>query len=151
MPRRTAFNKVQQLTVWQRDTWHCRYCLEAVLFGPAIQLLDPLNPGHGYYQPHGKHGAMLRLFAIRWASVDHILPVIQGGDDSFDNLATSCMECNIAKNASAPSPERPLREVPDEIVSLNWDGLMRLYPLLVDAPNEWTRAIEQAAPQPHGS
>ncbi len=45
MPRRTAFSKVQQLTVWQRDTWHCRYCLEAVLFGPAIQLLDCAHHG----------------------------------------------------------------------------------------------------------
>jgi flavodoxin len=29
--------------------------------------------------------------------VDHILPVYEGGDNSFENLITSCKQCNIGK------------------------------------------------------
>lgn len=33
------------------------------------------------------------------ATLDHIQPVSQGGDNSFDNLATSCLHCNSQRGA----------------------------------------------------
>lgn len=30
--------------------------------------------------------------------IDHVRPVSQGGSDDFDNLAASCVECNIGKS-----------------------------------------------------
>lgn len=34
------------------------------------------------------------------ATLDHIQPVSQGGDNSFDNLATSCFHCNTSRRAT---------------------------------------------------
>lgn len=33
------------------------------------------------------------------ATLDHVTAVSQGGDNSFENLITSCRECNSKKNA----------------------------------------------------
>ncbi len=34
------------------------------------------------------------------ATLDHIQPVSEGGDNSFDNLATSCFHCNTSRRAT---------------------------------------------------
>ena len=33
------------------------------------------------------------------ATLDHIQPVSEGGDNSFDNLVTSCLHCNSKRGA----------------------------------------------------
>ena len=38
---------------------------------------------------------------------DHVVPVVEGGPDSEDNLITSCQDCNLGKAASPAT--RPLR------------------------------------------
>jgi predicted Rossmann fold nucleotide-binding protein DprA/Smf involved in DNA uptake len=32
--------------------------------------------------------------------VDHVVPVAEGGDDSLENLVTSCVSCNRGRNAA---------------------------------------------------
>jgi hypothetical protein len=32
------------------------------------------------------------------ATLDHVKPVAEGGDNSFDNLLTACWDCNSTKN-----------------------------------------------------
>ncbi len=32
------------------------------------------------------------------ATLDHVKPVVEGGDNSFDNLVTACLDCNSHKN-----------------------------------------------------
>lgn len=32
------------------------------------------------------------------ATLDHVMPVTQGGDNSFSNLVTACLDCNSRKN-----------------------------------------------------
>lgn len=34
--------------------------------------------------------------------IDHVVPVIQGGDGSIENLVLSCPDCNLSKSARAP-------------------------------------------------
>ena len=43
--------------------------------------------------------------------VDHIVPVVDGGDNSQDNLITSCFDCNRGKGKnSLDSTPKPLKE-----------------------------------------
>jgi 5-methylcytosine-specific restriction endonuclease McrA len=35
------------------------------------------------------------------ATLDHLKPVSEGGDNSFDNLLTACLNCNSRKNRKA--------------------------------------------------
>jgi 5-methylcytosine-specific restriction endonuclease McrA len=32
------------------------------------------------------------------ATLDHVTPVAEGGDNSFGNLVTACLDCNSRKN-----------------------------------------------------
>lgn len=42
--------------------------------------------------------------------VDHIVPVVQGGDNDPTNLITSCEDCNAGKGAKTPTGAVPTRE-----------------------------------------
>lgn len=44
----------------------------------------------------------LRRASIRELNVDHVLPRSRGGPSSWDNLVTSCRECNLRKGRSTP-------------------------------------------------
>jgi hypothetical protein len=46
-------------------------------------------------------GKQLTRFTV---TLDHVKPVAEGGDNSFDNLVTACLDCNSRKN------KRPLGE-----------------------------------------
>lgn len=37
-------------------------------------------------------------------SLDHVIPVSSGGDNSFDNLRTLCLTCNLKKGSLAGRP-----------------------------------------------
>lgn len=42
--------------------------------------------------------------------VDHIVPVVEGGDNDDDNLVTACQDCNLGKGAKS------LADVPQSLV-----------------------------------
>ena len=63
--KRESITKADQLHVFDRDNWTCKYCGVPVFFSPTLKLLENLSPGHGYYHQHGKRGEMLRLFQMR--------------------------------------------------------------------------------------
>jgi len=46
-------------------------------------------------------------------TVDHVLPVSRGGEDSWDNLVCACVDCNNKKGDRTPEEARmPLRRKP---------------------------------------
>ena len=140
---RKNFTKAEQLCVWQRDAWHCRYCLSPVFFSPALKLLEGLSPGHGYYHRNGKTGEMLPLFQWGWASVDHIVPVTANGTNEPVNLVTACWRCNLRKNDSLPSNSDPVLAIPEDLRTLRWDGLASVYERLVEPKDSWCRLIAE--------
>ena len=139
MPR-DAIPKRLQFSVFCRDHWHCRYCLEAVFFNPTLELLEQLSPGHGYYHPHSKADARLALFRQRFASADHIVPVSYEGPTIAENLVTACWECNLDKSARDPI-NFEIQDVPVSLASLRWDGLASVYPKLPGAKAAWANII----------
>lgn len=127
-----------QLKIWHRDGWLCRYCGEPIFFAPALQQLDQMNPGHGYYHPNGRHGSMLELLAKRWASIDHVHPHARGGEDSEDNYVSACWECNN-RMGDRPRKLPPLRR-PDS----DWDGLSSIYPqLIMNSSDPWLGLLQK--------
>lgn len=59
--------------VWIRDRYRCRYCGVSVL-APGPNIPNEMA-----------------------ATVDHKVPRSKGGDNTKDNLVTSCARCNAAK------------------------------------------------------
>lgn len=60
--------------VFERDAWICGICSDPV--DPAIDWPDP-----------------------RSRSLDHVIPLVHGGEHSFDNAQLAHLECNIRKGA----------------------------------------------------
>ena len=138
---RVSIPKRLQLTVFYRDCWHCRYCMQPVFFNPALKLLNNLSPGHSYYHPNGKAGESLELFQWRFASADHFNPVALGGENTEHNLVTSCFRCNLEKRDGDPG-NYALKGVSSEVEHLNWDGFASIYLKLPGADPVWAKLIE---------
>jgi hypothetical protein len=139
---RVSISKEQQIGIFIRDSWHCRYCLQPMFFAPTLKLLENLSPGHSYYHRNGLTGKMLPLFFRAWASVDHIKPVALGGDNTDTNLIAACWKCNLDKSNSEIREDQ-IKAITDEIKNLGWDGLCSLYPKLSKPEDGWSRLIRK--------
>jgi 5-methylcytosine-specific restriction endonuclease McrA len=140
---RITITKNEQLQVFKRDNWTCKYCGDSVFFGPTLKLLEEISPGQGYYHPRGKSGEMLKLFRTKLASVDHINPVSKGGQNDIANYATACWDCNVSLNDKVENKPSPDKINQDNIES-NWDGLVSLYPKLTKKNNSWVKLIRDS-------
>ena len=130
-----AIDNGQKLRIWQRDSWHCRYCLEPVFFAPTLKLLGDLSPGHSHYQSHGAQHSMLPLLGNGWAMTT---PREASETDEDVDYLTACWSC-IGKKRGNPSLE--VKEVSAEIEGLNWDGMSSVYPELPGGNGSWSRLI----------
>lgn len=63
--------------VFERDGWSCYLCCRAT--DPDASPFDPSSP-----------------------TVDHVVPLSQGGAHSLANARTACLHCNSAKQAGPP-------------------------------------------------
>lgn len=137
--------KKDQLLIWMRDNWHCRYCSAPVFFPPFLKLLNKINPNHLYYHPNGKEGEILELFQWGWATIDHINPVTLGGKNIFSNYVTSCWKCNLMyknKPVGIGKPE------PHSRIESKWDGFCGAYlhvlKLMGKKRDEWAKILENS-------
>ncbi len=142
MAKRVSIPKAQQLRIFFRDSWHCRYCLKPVFFSPTLKLFEELTPGHSYYHRNAKTGKMLPLFQWTWASADHVKPVTRFGENSEPNLVTACWECNLKKRDSEIGEDQ-IKSITDEIRNLHWDGLCSMYPKVIKKDDGLSRLIKK--------
>lgn len=97
MPRGKIKWATKQAVI-ERDGPHCRYCGVTARWGWRRDAKGHLRPWIG--PP---------------LSLDHVVPVILGGDDSVDNLVVACEPCNRRKfTGPAPAllPSRPVSFLP---------------------------------------
>ena len=47
-----------------------------------------------------------RKFPTKELSLDHVIPRVQGGEDSWDNLVCACVRCNARKGGRTPGQAR---------------------------------------------
>ena len=61
-------------------------------------------------------------------SIDHVMPRSRGGGDSWDNVTTACMRCNVRKGNRTPQEAAmPLRKMPRRpLSSLSFDAVRQI-------------------------
>jgi 5-methylcytosine-specific restriction endonuclease McrA len=159
--RRNAPKNIQ-VKVLRRDRWLCRWCGYPVIFAPAIKYLaeyirqDGFNEPLAYYDLHWTRRDA-PLLDHMGAVIDHVEAHSGGGPSVISNLVTSCNKCNARKSnrpADVFSRRSPLILVNGKYGEPeNWDGLSRLFIVLVEknlsdatkTEREWLRALKSSA------
>lgn len=72
-----GYESYERIHVFVRDCWTCQICFELV--DDTLQYPDPYSK-----------------------SIDHIIPVVRGGPDTFDNVQLAHLVCNNRKKAKMP-------------------------------------------------
>lgn len=119
----------EQLAVYQRDGFTCRYCDTPTVFVGAIAALAELYPDQLSYDFNWNLERSHGLLWILTASLDHIVP---GFSNDRSNLVTSCSLCNYTKGTRSieelgwrdPQQAQQMPRTP-------WDGLAGEYRGLV--------------------
>jgi DNA-directed RNA polymerase subunit RPC12/RpoP len=68
---------VNRLEIFERDGYACQYCKKRV--------------------------AIKHRNRLRWATIDHVIPLSKGGAHSPDNIVTACFSCNSRKGNRIPN------------------------------------------------
>jgi hypothetical protein len=105
-----------EMAIFQRDGWLCRYCARPTILRPVINLLytlysEQLNWSGGWTPKPD--------FPMHWshaATVDHVWPQALGGTHAPGNLVTACYACQDAKNDKLSWKPQPV------VASSDWGG-----------------------------
>jgi 5-methylcytosine-specific restriction endonuclease McrA len=139
----------EQLRVFRRDRFTCRYCGKRTIFIPVLRILSSLYPDKVPFHPHWRWNATHPAYWTHGASCDHLVPVSRGGGSVHANLITACYQCNSIKQHWLLEELRwnllPPSEDPE------WDGLSGSYLALCELTSashqqyhfSWTRAIRE--------
>lgn len=89
-------NAKEELEIFERDGWKCRYCGCRVISKKAKDVFTKIFPKEAYWgrKWSEKHNALKTLMV----SLDHILPHSRGGNNNPLNLVTSCVPCQFGRN-----------------------------------------------------
>ena len=113
-----------ELSIYERDGWHCRFCNVPVVSKDVRKRLNKLFPDAARWG--SKNIEKHRALSILESSLDHITPHSRGGDNSLLNLVTACGPCQFGRGGwtiEEVGINNPLSRAP---VLDGWDGLRRL-------------------------
>ena len=113
-----------EMEVFCRDGWRCRYCGTRVVSRQARKILIEEFPVETHWvRAENERHASLQCQA---ASLDHILPHSRGGDNERENLVTACGPCQFGRNQWTLEEVGFMdpRDFPPRVDE--WDGLLRL-------------------------
>ncbi len=73
-------------------------------------------------------------------SIDHVIPRSRGGQDSWENVTTACLACNVLKGNRTPQEaEMPLRRLPYRpLSSLNFEASKQIHS---GKHKEWSKYV----------
>lgn len=83
--------------VFKRDDYTCQYCGAKVI---PKEVFDSYSKfvGKKFFRATGTNNERYGIVLAFRANADHVVPWIQGGRTSPENLVTSCWSCNYGKS-----------------------------------------------------
>jgi hypothetical protein len=119
--------------VFRRDHYQCRYTGIKLITHPMLELLSYLLPSHFPYDnpPSGSDKGSKNthlLVWVLWPSVDHIIPVSQGGLNEMSNYTTANSKFNMF-NGNILNEHLGLEFL--DAADKNWKGLEDEYQSLL--------------------
>ena len=73
-------------------------------------------------------------------SIDHVVPRSRGGDDTWENVTTACLSCNVRKGNRTPKEaDMPLKRVPRRpLSSLSFEATRQIHS---GRHSEWAKYV----------
>jgi 5-methylcytosine-specific restriction endonuclease McrA len=116
--------KKEQVAIFCRDGWRCRFCGAMVICKSARSVLTRTFPSETRWlgPEFQRHSALYALAS----SLDHIVPHSRGGKHEYSNFITACYCCQFGRGEWTLEESQLLdpRDRPPIVDS--WDGLRRL-------------------------
>lgn len=124
-----SYTPRQMLAVFRRDGFIDRHSGERLVLPAALRVVSKLLP---VAFPFHKNWKVDQTHPAYWdlaATVDHVVPIADGGDNSSDNLVTTSQRMNSAKNRWTLEQLGWTLHSPGDIK--DWDGLCAAFVALV--------------------
>lgn len=93
--------------LFRRDGYCCHWCGRLVIRVADIAPWRIMAKPSRWVQFVSDSGDVLRAWV---ASVDHVKPLRDGGDNRFDNLVTACRDCNNRRTTHKRQPKLVCRK-----------------------------------------
>lgn len=142
------------VAVFVRDCWTCRYCGSRTIAPPVLRALSLLYPDRFPHHPNWEAGRFHPAYSLLSTSLDHVRPGARGGSwRQRRNLVAACWPCNSGK-ADFTIEELGWDLLDEADVRSDWDGLIRLYPALLQSAGQlgqtsyhsrWVRSLTALA------
>lgn len=97
MPNKSVGQKAEKIFV--RDKGRCYYCQQKVVLERHLKHPNVLRyrRSRGLFLAFTINGKDKRM---RMGNIDHVMPIINGGTDNYNNLVLSCATCNCQRHAT---------------------------------------------------
>ena len=149
--RSRRYTEFQSMRVFLRDGFVDRYTGTRLVFPPVLRLLGRLLPDEFPAHPNWKMDESHIVYWELFPTIDHVIPIARGGENTDENWVCTSMRSNQAKlNWTLEELGWKLR--PPGLLS-EWDGLTTWFvdyakanPNSLDTPyaRRWLRAAARA-------
>ena len=138
---RPGISKQKALRILRRDKFTDRYTGQQLLFPPVLAVISynlPAEfPSHNNWKFSETHQAYWDLCPM----IDHVIPVVQGGNNCDDNLVTTSPITNARK--SQFTPEQAGLNLMDPTELNDWDGML---PWFMDYVRKYPEFLDKNVP-----
>lgn len=125
LPQKRQYSKYQMCKVFLNDGFIDRYSGDKLIFPGLIKILTIEFPDIFKYHRNWKMSETHMIYWELFPTIDHLIPIARGGQDSEDNWITTSMIRNSAK--SNWTIEEIGWKLHDKGQLNNWDGLINYF------------------------
>lgn len=123
--KKRRITDAERVRIFLRDGFIDRYSGDPLVFPGVLRLLSHLLPDEFPYHPNWKTDACHPIYWQLYPTIDHLLPLAQGGADEPDNWVCTSMLHNSAKANWALDDLGWMLYPPGQCAE--WDGLPRWF------------------------
>ncbi|MFE1242991.1 HNH endonuclease [Fictibacillus sp. NPDC058756] len=130
-----SYSKALMLRVFMKDGFIDRYSGQKLIFPPVLRILSMSYPEEFPFHPNWKMSECHPAYWDLLPTIDHIIPIAKGGDNTEENLVSTSMMRNSAKSNFTLEELGWQLHSPGKIE--NWDGQVSWFIEIVEKHPEY--------------
>ena len=128
--KKRGFSPAETIATCIRDGFIDRYFGTKMVFPPVLRVISNVFPKEFPYHPNWKMSACHIAYWKLLPTLDHVIPIARGGENSIDNIVcTSMLHNSVKSNFTLEEIGWSLGPCGDFKI---WDGMMYWYVMYID-------------------